>query len=102
MGRQARQVLEEGRREIAALDAQIRRHPFLDRFAEGRASRAALGVFAGQQRHVIESDLRSVALVVARAASAPTREFFLGMLQGERAALAVLPDLAAAAGPAAG
>jgi len=97
MSRQARPILAEGRREIAALDERIRRHPFLELWGEGRAARAALGMFAGQQRHIIESDLRSVALMVARAASAPTREFFLGMLQGERAALAVLPDLAAAA-----
>jgi pyrroloquinoline quinone (PQQ) biosynthesis protein C len=102
MSRQARQILEEGRREIAALDERIRRHAFLDLWAAGQANRTALGVFATQQQHVIESDLRSVALVVARAASAPTREYFLGMLQGERAALAVLPDLAAAAGLAAG
>ena len=102
MSRQARPILAEGRREIAALDERIRRHPFLELWGEGRAARAALGMFAGQQRHIIESDLRSVALMVARAASAPTREFFLGMLQGERAALAVLPDLAAAAGHAPG
>lgn len=102
MSRQARQILVESRREVAALDERIRRHPFLELWAEGRAARAGLGMFTGQQRHILESDLRSVALVVARAASAATREFFLGMLQGERAALAVLPDLAAAADQAPG
>jgi hypothetical protein len=59
-------------------------------------------MFAGQQGYIIDSDLRSVALMVARAATPATREYFLGMLQGERAALAVLPDLAAAAGLAPG
>jgi pyrroloquinoline quinone (PQQ) biosynthesis protein C len=102
MSSQARQVLEEGRREIAALDARIRQHPFLALWETGRASRAALGLFAGQQQHIISSDLRSVALVVARAGSPSSREFFLGMLQGEREALRLLPDLAAAAGLAPG
>jgi hypothetical protein len=96
MSSRARQVLEEGRRAIAALDERIRQHPFLVLWEAGRASRAALGLFAGQQQHIITSDLRSVALVVARAGSAPSREFFLGMLQGEREALRLLPDLAAA------
>jgi pyrroloquinoline quinone (PQQ) biosynthesis protein C len=102
MSSQARQILQEGRGEIAALDERIQQHPFLALWETGRASRATLGLFAGQQQHIIASDLRSVALVVARAGSASTREFFLGMLQGEREALRVLPDLAAAGGLAPG
>jgi len=102
MSRPARQILEAGRREIAALDERIRHHPYLELWETGRAPKTGLGLLAGQQQHIIASDLRSVAQVVARAGSAPTREFFLGMLQGERTALTLLPDLAAAGGLAAG
>jgi len=41
-----------------------------------------LAIFAGQQRHIIEDDLRSVSLVVTRSESQATRDFFIGMLQG--------------------
>jgi len=60
--------------------------------------RGRLAIFAGQQRHIIESDLRSVALIVARSQSQAAREFFIGMLQGERAALEKLEDFGKAAG----
>jgi hypothetical protein len=43
-----------------------------------------------QQSYIIESDLRSVAQMVARASSGPSREFFLELLEGERAALKAL------------
>ncbi len=57
-------------------------------------------LFATQQSHIIESDLRSVALMVARAGSERSRGFFLELLEGERAALQALRSFAAAIGMA--
>jgi hypothetical protein len=98
MTAQARQVIEEGRRKIAPLEERIRQHPYLQRLEARQVDRGKPGIFAGQQRHIIESDLRSVGLIVARAGSQETRDFFLGMLQGERAALEALGPFGRAVG----
>ncbi len=94
----ARQVIEEGRRRIAPLEERIRQHPYLQALEGRRVERTQLATFAGQQRHIIESDLRSVALTVARAESQAPRDFLLGMLQGERAALQALEAFGMAVG----
>jgi pyrroloquinoline quinone (PQQ) biosynthesis protein C len=94
----ARQVVEAGRREIAALEQRIRHHPFLAALDAGRIPREHLAIFAGQQRHIIESDLRSVAVIVSRTPSRPSRDFLMGMLSGERAALAALDPFLSALG----
>ncbi len=83
MARQARQVIAQTRQQIASLEEWIRQHPYLQAVEARRVDRGGLAIFAGQQRHIIESDLRSVALIVARSQSQPAREFFLGMLQGD-------------------
>jgi hypothetical protein len=98
----ARQVIEAGRCEIAALEQRIRQHPFLAALEAGRVPRERLAIFAGQQRHIIESDLRSVAVIVGRTPSLSSRDFLMGMLQGERAALAALGPFASAIGCPAG
>ncbi len=94
----ARQLIGETRRGMELLEERIRRHPYLQALEARRVDRGKLAVFAGQQRHIIASDLRSVALMVARAGSPATREFFLAMLQGERAALEALDAFAGAMG----
>ncbi len=95
---QARKVIEEGRQKIASLEIRIREHPYIQALENRRVPRDKLAIFAGQQRHIIESDLRSVGLIVARAGSQETRDFFLGMLQGERAALEALAAFGRAVG----
>lgn len=98
MAAQAREVIEDGRRKIASLEMRIREHPYIQALENRRVPRDKLATFAGQQRHIIESDLRSVGLIVARAGSQETRDFFLGMLQGERAALEALGPFGEAVG----
>ncbi|MFI5341616.1 MAG: hypothetical protein ACHQ7N_17475 [Candidatus Methylomirabilales bacterium] len=98
MAPRAQQVIEEGRRRIAPLEERIRQHPYLQALEARRVDQMKLAIFAGQQGHIIESDLRSVGLIVARAGSQSTRDFFMGMLQGERAALEALEGLGRAVG----
>jgi thiaminase len=87
-------LMEETRRTLRAIEAQIRRHPYLDAVEAGRLSRDDLRRFAGQQYHIIGSDLRAMALMVAKAESLETREFFWGGIQAERAALEALAAFA--------
>ena len=92
----ARHLVEETRQELQTVEAQIRRHPYLDAVEAGAVSREGLRRFAGQQYHIIGSDLRAMALVIVKADSAETREFFWGGIQGERAALEALEAFATA------
>jgi len=98
MVQRARELVQEARRGIAPVEERIRQHPYLQALEGRRVARGTLAIFAGQQRHIIESDLRSVALIVARSASQATRDFFLAMLQGERAALEALAAFGKAVG----
>src|SRR3990172_10019546 len=89
--------VEGVRRELQPLNERILNHPYIQALGAGRIERGQLRIFAGQQSHIIGSDLRSVALMVTRASSEPSREFFLELLEGERAALKALDLFRAAA-----
>ncbi len=102
MVQRARELVQEVRRGIAPVEERIRQHPYLQALEGRRVARGTLAIFAGQQRHIIESDLCSVALIVARSASQATWDFFLGMLQGERAALEALAAFGKAVGASGG
>jgi thiaminase len=98
----ARHLVEETRQELQEVEARIRRHPYLDAVGAKAVSRDELRRFAGQQFHIIASDLRAMALVITKADSAETREFFWGGIQAERAALEALEAFAGALGMPAG
>jgi pyrroloquinoline quinone (PQQ) biosynthesis protein C len=98
MADRARQLLGEARKAMASTEKRIRRHPYLEALEAGRVEKGKLALFAGQQCHIIESDLRSVALIVSRAESRGARDFLGGMLQGERAALEALGPFGQALG----
>ena len=72
------------------------RHPYVQALEEGKIGRESLRLFAGEQYNIIASDLKSVAYLVSRFGSAPSRDFFLG--PGERAAWDALLTLAHALG----
>lgn len=82
--------VERVRRELQPIEANILSHRYLQALEAGRIERGQLRIFAGQQSHIIGSDLRSVAQMVARASSERSRTFFLELLEGERAALKAL------------
>src|SRR3990172_5622121 len=90
MDAEALKFVEGVRRELQPLNEKILNHPYLQALQAGRIERERLRIFAVQQSHIIGSDLRSVAQMVTRASSEPSREFFLELLEGERAALKAL------------
>ena len=85
----ARGIVEQARGQTQIAEGRLKNHPYLQSLEAKRIPKDRLRIFAGQQHHIIESDLRSVALGAARAASPLARDFFLGMVQGERAAAEV-------------
>ena len=98
MAHRARRLLDDARKAIAATEKRIRSHPYLEALEARAVQKKKLALFAGQQCHIIESDLRSVALIVSRAESQGARDFLTGMLQGERSALAALEAFGQALG----
>jgi hypothetical protein len=87
-------LVEEIRADLAPVREQLLGHPYLAAVEGGLVELARLRPFAGEQHAIIGSDLRSVANLVSRFGG----EFFLGVLDGERAALAALGPLAGALG----
>lgn len=82
----ARELIAETRAQLKAVEDKLFAHPYLSAVEEGRINREKLRLFAGEQYYIINSDLRSVALLVSRPGHGPSRDFFLGALQGEAAA----------------
>ena len=83
-------LVEGVRRELQPVNVKILNHLYLQALEAGRIEKERLRLFAAQQSYIIGSDLRSVALMVARANSEQSRAFFLELLEGERAALKAL------------
>ena len=91
-------LLEEIQSELAPIEERIRQHPYPAAVGRGEVPRDRLRTFAGEQHHIIRSDLRSFALLLARYGGTPSRQFFLDMVSGENEALAALGSFAGALG----
>jgi thiaminase len=94
----AQQLVEEIRHELDPVEQELRHHPYLAALETGRVRREDLTRFAGEQHHIIQSDLRSIALLVNRFGATPSGPFFQAVLGGETAALAALGTFAATVG----
>lgn len=98
----ARELVSHLRREIAAVEARLSGHPWVAAVEEGRRSQADLRLFAAQQRRIIASDLKSVALLIHRYGDGPSGRFFAESLKTEAAALEALNAFSRALGVDAG
>jgi thiaminase len=94
----ADQLVEEIRRDLKVVEARIAGHPYLAALKQGGIARDKLRLFAGEQYHIVGSDMRSFALLVGRYGDSPSGRFFLDMVQGEKAALEALATFASAVG----
>jgi hypothetical protein len=94
----AEELVSRLRREIAAVEARLFNHPWVAAVEAGQRSRADLRMFATQQRRIIASDLKSVALLVHRYGDQPSGPFFRESLKTEAAALEALGRFARALG----
>jgi pyrroloquinoline quinone (PQQ) biosynthesis protein C len=82
----AKALLEGIRQDLATVTEQLLRHPYVQALEQGQIGREKLRLFAGEQYNIIASDLKSATYLLSRFGSAPSRDFFLGILRGERAA----------------
>jgi len=82
----ARQLMSETREQLKPVEDRLFGHPYLAALEAGRIPREKLRLFAGEQYYIINSDLRSIALLINRQAHLLSRDYFLGALQGEATA----------------
>ena len=94
----ARDLIDNIRIELRPLHDKIVGHRYLAAVENGQVSRESLAVFALQQHQIIASDLRSVALLLARQGNQPSRLYLLNVLQGENRALEELGKFTRALG----
>jgi TENA/THI-4/PQQC family len=94
-GESASDLIRRGREEISLHPAGNR---FVDLLEAGDVPQDRLTWLAGEQYRIIGSDQRSFALLAARFPEPPAGEMFLALAQGERQALGLLSDFAAALG----
>src|SRR5260370_1966867 len=94
----AKQLVQQIRRQLKALDERIVRHPYLEALELGRVEREKLKIFAEQQYHIVGSDLSSIAILFARHGHLPSRSYLLNLLHGENAAVEALKEFALALG----
>ena len=92
------ELIQQIRKELEPVEARLRDHPYLRALEQIDIARECLSVIVGEQHITIESDLRSLAAMVARCDHPRSRRFFLGILPGEDAAFGALHDLATALG----
>lgn len=95
---QAAKLVQDIRRDLAPIETQIRNHPYITALENGQVPVSNLKAFAGEQYHIIKSDLRSAAQLVARYGGTPSGDFFQGILEGEILARGFLLQFAAALG----
>ena len=82
----AKALLNEIGKELQPVTEQLLHHPYIEALEQGKLGRENLCFFAGEQYTIIGSDLRSAAHLVNRFGGSPSRDFFLGILHGEKAA----------------
>ena len=94
----AKELIADIARALQSVEQEIRAHPYLAELEAGRMRKEELRLFAGEQYHIIRSDLRSVALLVNRFGATASGAFFQAVLGGEAAALEALKVFARAVG----
>ncbi len=91
-------LVQQLRSDLKPIEQKILGHGYLSALEQGQLERGQLKIFAGQQHHIISSDLRSIALILSPHGTLPSRRFLMRTLQGEAAALEALHQFAAALG----
>ena len=86
----ARKLIAEIREQLKPVDERLTAHPYLAALEDGRIPRQNLRLIAGEQYHIINSDLRSITLLLDRHSHLPSRDYLLESLRAEAGARAAL------------
>ena len=90
----SQEVVDKIRGELRYLDDQIRGHRYLQLLNKRMVDLPTLRAFPGHQYHIINSDLRSIAMMVHRFSEPLVQSYFKQVFDGEGKALKNLRPLA--------
>jgi pyrroloquinoline quinone (PQQ) biosynthesis protein C len=86
----ARTLVSEIHERLKPVEERLKAHPYLAALEDGRIPREKLRLIAGEQYHIINSDLRSITLLLDRHSHLPSRDYLLESLRTEAGARAAL------------
>jgi len=95
---EARRLVDTLRAELAVSEGRIQNHTYLRALEAKQISMENLKDFAGEQYNIIQSDLRSAALMVSRFGATQSGTFLREIMDGEAQALSLLLGFAKALG----
>ena len=90
----SKEVVQKLRLDLRHLDDQIHNHEYFKLLKTKKVDLCALRAFPGYQYHIINSDLRSLAMMIHRFNRPLVQSFFVQVFQGEHEALTNLSHLA--------
>jgi hypothetical protein len=90
----ADELLDRVRSDLAPVERALSEHAYVAALAERRVPTGSLERLAGEQHSIISGDRRSFAYLASRYPQGPAGDLFLGLAQGEGAALGHLAGFA--------
>jgi len=75
----AQELIEQVRKELESVEARLRDPPYLQALDQGQIPKERLGVLVGEQHITIESDLRSLAVMLARSLNPRRRQLIFSL-----------------------
>jgi hypothetical protein len=94
----ARRLIRQIRADLAGVEDQIRRAPFIAAVESGRASLALVTAVIAEEYSIVRSDIASFNQMTARWDTPPNSHFFGDLASGEALALPLVIDFAATVG----
>ena len=94
----ARRLVRQIRRELAAVEDQIRNVPFVSAVEGGEASVELIAAVVAEEYSIVRSDINSFAQMATRFDTPPGSHFFGDLAEGEVLALPLVLDFAASVG----
>lgn len=94
----ARRLVKRIRADLAAVEDQIRRAPFIAKVAAGKASLEQITGVVAEEYSIVRSDITSFAQMASRWDAAQGSHFFGDLASGEELALPLVIDFAANVG----
>lgn len=96
--KKARRLVKQIRKDLAAVEDQIRNVPFLDAVEAGAVPVEQIAAVAAEEYSIVQSDWRSFSQMAERFDDPQGSQFFGGLAAGEVLAFELLLDFAAAVG----
>ncbi|ARM74681.1 TenA family transcriptional regulator [Acidianus manzaensis] len=87
-------MLSQLREELSQINQQIINHPFIKSAEEGKIAQNKIQLIYDQQWYIVNSDVKSLAIMLSKAKEQDEIDFLLSALEGDYAGLKILRKIA--------